>query len=116
MRRPSPHWRPAPPLPSLLCTLVSLCFGAPAHAGVTDNVAVNPVAMSLGNAVTADPPGLDSIHFNPAGLSKVDKNLRSDTLFGASLRTSADFHQPEGFDIGGFDEDPLNGMVSSHNR
>ena len=62
------------------------------------------------------PPGLDSIHFNPAGLSKIDKNLRSDSIFGASLRISADFHQPEGFDIGGWTEDPLNGTVSDHNK
>src|SRR4051794_25751955 len=80
---------------------------APAHAALTDNLAVSPVAMSLGNAVTADPPGLDSIHFNPAGLSKITQNTRSDTIFGASLRVSADFHQPPGFDIGGYTEDPL---------
>jgi long-subunit fatty acid transport protein len=90
--------------------------GAGAHAALTENIAVSPVAMSLGNAVTADPPGLDAIHFNPAGLSKVDRNLRSDTLFGASLRVSASFHQPEGFDIGGWTEDPLNGTVSEHNK
>ncbi|PCJ45747.1 MAG: hypothetical protein COA99_04185 [Moraxellaceae bacterium] len=32
---------------------------------------VNPKAISLGNAVTADPPGIDSIHFNPAGLARL---------------------------------------------
>jgi long-subunit fatty acid transport protein len=89
---------------------------APAHAALTDNLAVSPVAMSLGNAVTADPPGLDSIHFNPAGLSKITRNTRSDTLFGASLRVSADFHQPDGFDVGGFTEDPLAGTHSAHNK
>src|SRR5690349_22124527 len=47
---------------------------------------VDPVAMSMGNAVTADPPGLDSIHFNPAGLSRLEKNTRSDQFYGASLR------------------------------
>ncbi len=32
----------------------------------------NAKAISLGNAVTADPPGVDAIHFNPAGLSLLD--------------------------------------------
>src|SRR5690606_17518878 len=31
----------------------------------------NAKALSLGNAVTADPPGIDSIHFNPAGLARI---------------------------------------------
>jgi long-subunit fatty acid transport protein len=89
---------------------------APAHAALTENIAVSPVAMSMGNAVTADPPGLDSIHFNPAGLAKIKANTRSDTLFGAVLRTTAEFHQPDGFDIGGWTEDPLNGTKSDHSK
>src|SRR3954467_8736445 len=87
---------------------------APAHAALTENLAVSPVAMSLGNAVTADPPGLDSIHFNPAGLARITADTRSDTLFGAVLRTTASFHQPAGFDIGGYTEDPLAGTHSDH--
>ena len=31
----------------------------------------NAKAISLGNAVTADPPGIDAIHFNPAGLTRL---------------------------------------------
>jgi long-subunit fatty acid transport protein len=111
--RPS---RPAPrfALPALIaaCTAGAL----PAHAALTENIAVSPVAMSLGNAVTADPPGLDSIHFNPAGLAKIQADTRSDTLFGAVLRTTAEFHQPAGFDIGGFTQDPLAGTKSDHNK
>ena len=43
-----------------------------ANAVFTDSITVgNPKAISLGNAVTADPPGIDSIHFNPAGLIKL---------------------------------------------
>lgn len=47
------------------------------YTGVTDaqlaqNLTVGSAkALSLANAVTADPPGIDSIHFNPAGLYKV---------------------------------------------
>lgn len=88
-----------------------------ARAALTENLAVSPTAMSLGNAVTADPQGIvDSIHFNPAGLTRLKGRMKSDVVFGASLRMRTEFVQPEGFDIGGFDQDPLAGTVSAHNR
>src|SRR4051812_40772409 len=93
-----------------------LAAALPAQATLTENLAVSPVAMSMGNAVTADPPGLDSIHFNPAGLARIKADTRSDTLFGAVLRTTADFHQPAGFDVGGWTEDPLAGTHSGGNK
>jgi long-subunit fatty acid transport protein len=122
-----PTTRPArqrPPLPraalmnvgcAALAATAAL-LATPARAALTENLAVSPVAMSLGNAVTADPPGLDSIHFNPAGLAKIKSDTRSDTIFGAVLRTTANFHQPAGFDIGGYTEDPLAGTHSDHNK
>ena len=88
-------------------------LAAPAQAALTDNLATSPVAMSLGNAVTADPSGHDSIHFNPAGLSRLPGKQKSDTIFAAQLRTSASFTQPDGFDIGGYTQDPLAGTRSA---
>ena len=42
------------------------------HAQLAQNLFIgNPKAAALGNAVTADPPGIDSIHFNPAGLARL---------------------------------------------
>jgi long-subunit fatty acid transport protein len=111
--------RQAPHFPSLLDATAAAAFllmAGGAHATLTDNLAVSPVAMSMGNAVTADPPGLDSIHFNPAGLAKITSNTRSDTIFGAALRVTAQFHQPADFDVGGFKEDPLAGTHSDHNK
>jgi long-subunit fatty acid transport protein len=110
-----PVRRRTPPLRPLLAALSLAIAGLPAHAALTENLAVSPVAMSLGNAVTADPPGLDSIHFNPAGLAKIQGNTRSDTVFGAALRVTSHFHQPDGFDVGGFTQDPLDGTTSAHN-
>ncbi|MEP6502612.1 MAG: outer membrane protein transport protein [Betaproteobacteria bacterium] len=107
--------RPARIAGAVAAAVFALAGGA-ARAALTDNLAVSPVAMSMGNAVTADPPGLDSIHFNPAGLAKITSDTRSDTIFGAALRVTADFHQPEGFDVGGFTEDPLAGTHSGHNK
>ncbi|TAK94126.1 MAG: hypothetical protein EPO09_10510, partial [Aquabacterium sp.] len=89
-------------------TLGVTCWGA-AHGALTDNLGTSPKAMSMGNAVTADPPGVDSIHFNPAGLSRLEGNVKQDNFFGASVRIKANFHQPENFDIGGWKEDPLAG-------
>jgi long-subunit fatty acid transport protein len=111
------HARPGRfPTKAVAGALLAAFAAASARAALTENLAVSPVAMSLGNAVTADPPGLDSIHFNPAGLAKIQADTRSDTIFGAVLRTTASFHQPAGFDIGGFTQDPLDGTTSSHNR
>ena len=43
------------------------------QAAFTDDLAIgNAKALGLANAVTADPPGVDSIHFNPAGLTRLD--------------------------------------------
>jgi len=91
--------------------LAALAFlaGGEARASFTENIGTDPKAMSLGNAVTADPPGTASIHFNPAGLSKLQGKWKSDTFFGASIKPYASFTQPENFDIGGWKEDPIAG-------
>lgn len=50
----------------------SLLIPAVGQAELVNNLTIgNPKALALGNAVTADPPGVDSIHFNPAGLARV---------------------------------------------
>lgn len=56
------------------CALALSLLLAPSigTAALVDNLTIgNPKALSLGNAVTADPPGVDSIHYNPAGLARV---------------------------------------------
>lgn len=53
------------------CLCLSIASGL-AHAQLGQNLTIGSAkALSLGNAVTADPPGIDSIHFNPAGLTKI---------------------------------------------
>ena len=55
----------------LLCAAHFLVPGQ-ATAQLLQNITVGSAkALSLANAVTADPMGIDSIHFNPAGLHKV---------------------------------------------
>lgn len=54
-----------------LILIVLLIFLQPAGAygAFSEQVASDTKAISLANAVTADPPGLMSAHYNPAGLS-----------------------------------------------
>src|SRR5256885_11955511 len=83
------------PLAAAAAAAIALLAHGAAQASFTENIGTSPVAMSLGNAVTADPPGTDSIHFNPAGLTHLKGNWRSDTFFGASIKPYAHFEQPE---------------------
>jgi hypothetical protein len=68
--------------------------------------------MAMGNAVTADPPGIESIHFNPAGLARLTGTHQIDTVFVASIRNPNKFVSAPDIDIGGFKDDPINGMSS----
>lgn len=43
------------------------------HATFVEQIAISPKAVSMGNTVTADPPGLMAIHYNPAGLSNLEE-------------------------------------------
>lgn len=51
----------------------ALTSSPPASALIADSLTLgNAKALALAHAVTADPPGIDSIHFNPAGLARID--------------------------------------------
>ena len=61
-------------------------------AALSENLTIsNPKALALGNAVTADPPGIDSIHFNPAGLARVHGREGLFKLAFAHFNLQADF-------------------------
>ena len=58
---------------SLLIFCVCAVSSESSYSQITQNLIIgNAKAMALANAVTADPPGIDSIHFNPAGLSQLE--------------------------------------------
>lgn len=58
---------------TLLLCLVLLLQPTSVFAVLTDNLTIgNAKAVSLAHAVTADPPGIDSIHFNPAGIARLN--------------------------------------------
>lgn len=87
----------------LLLTVWTLGLSFSAQAALVENLAVSPRAMSLGNAVTADPGGVESIHFNPAGLARLKGVQLHTTLFVAKELLWGRVSKPPDFEgIAGF--------------
>jgi len=63
--------------------------------------------MSMGHAVTADPPGIMAIHFNPAGLAKLDGRRMDLQFLGADFSLESEFSAPPGYNVFGFSDDPV---------
>ncbi len=53
----------------LFVSLIVLFFSEPCFAVFHEQMAISTRGISLANTCTADPPGLMSMHYNPAGLS-----------------------------------------------
>lgn len=63
-----------------------------AMASLLENLTIgNAKALALGNAVTADPPGVDSIHYNPAGLARIKGREGQVNLNAVRLEFDLDF-------------------------
>ena len=80
-----------------------------------EDIAVSTKALSLANAVTAYPPGLMSIHYNPAGLSHMREGaMFSTTFIGAYLRMKHEFKADPDFEgfLGEYNNDPLDGTTA----
>lgn len=76
-----------------------------AHLGL--NLSVDIRSLSMGNAVTADPPGISAIHFNPAALTKL-KGLQTDVQgIVANFDVQREFSAPQGYNVFGYSDDPL---------
>jgi len=98
----------------ILLLLVFACKSTFAQLG--QSMLLDPKALSLGNAVTADPPGIASIHYNPAGLSRLEGRQIGISLLNVILHSEAVFNLPEDYDGEGelldFSEDPTIGQTS----
>jgi long-subunit fatty acid transport protein len=78
-----------------------------ANAVLAWNISVDIRSLSLGNAVTADPPGISAIHFNPAGLSHI-QGLQTDVQgITLGLDIQREISAPPGFNIFGYSDDPV---------
>ena len=67
------------------------------HSTVVDNLTIgNARALSMANSVTASPPGIDSTHFNPAGIAKLKARQYSFKFFGAHFDFKTQFGKRSG--------------------
>ncbi|MCB2149457.1 MAG: outer membrane protein transport protein, partial [Deltaproteobacteria bacterium] len=84
----------------------------PVSAAFHEQLAIDTVAISLANTVTARPPGHMSIHYNPAGLSQLpDGKYFSNGLTVPIIKKTSSFSQDPNFEgfLGGFKDDPVDG-------
>ena len=78
-----------------------------AHAQLATNLSVDLRALSLGNAVTADPPGVSAVHYNPAGLAKLEGRQADFQLLMANFAIESTFSAPPGYGVFGYSDDPV---------
>lgn len=94
-------------LSPLLSAILLSGFSTASFAQLGTNLSVDLRALSLGNAVTADPPGISAIHYNPAALTKI-KGLQTDFQgIVALFDIQREFTVPEGYNVFGYSDDPL---------
>lgn len=87
--------------------LILLGLAQHAQAQLGQNLSVDIRSLSMGNAVTADPPGVSSIHFNPAGLTQV-QGLQTDFQgLMVHFDIKREFSAPKDFNVFGYADDPL---------
>lgn len=86
-----------------------LCGGltSVAYADLATNLSIDIRALSLGNAVTADPPGISAVHYNPAALAKLEGRQFDFQLFSAAMKIESEFSAPAGYEVFGYSDDPV---------
>ncbi|MBV1881157.1 MAG: outer membrane protein transport protein [Pseudomonadales bacterium] len=90
---------------------------AQSHGQLFQNLLIgNAKALALGQAVTADPPGIDSIHFNPAGLTRLKGRQVEIKVLAADFSLIGEFELNNPDIIKRYDEleivDPIAGRES----
>lgn len=76
----------------VLALVVGSFLASNSWAVLMENLAIgSPKALALANAVTASPPGIESIHFNPAGLSRVPGRQQSINVIYGDFGIDLDF-------------------------
>lgn len=92
--------------PLAVAIILSGCSSL-SFAQLGTNLPVDIRSLSMGNAVTADPPGISAIHFNPAALTKIE-GLQTDVQgILADFGVERQFSVPEGYNVFGYSDDPL---------
>ncbi|MBV1882442.1 MAG: outer membrane protein transport protein [Pseudomonadales bacterium] len=94
-----------------------LLYSSYCNAQLFQNLLIgNAKALALGQAVTADPPGIDAIHFNPAGLTRLKGRQMEIKILAADFSLVGDFDLNNPDIIQRYDEldlvDPIEGKTS----
>lgn len=77
---------------------IALLVATAAQAQLAQNLTVGSAkALSLANAVTADTPGIDSIHYNPAGLYKVKGRQYQLKVIAGQFTISGDVERSDNY-------------------
>lgn len=84
-----------------------LMLAGSAHAQLAANLSIDLRALSMGNAVTADPPGVSAVHYNPAGLAKLKGRHIDYQLLTAVFSMESEFSAPKDFGVFGYSDDPV---------
>ncbi|MDY7025406.1 MAG: outer membrane protein transport protein, partial [Pseudomonadota bacterium] len=82
-------------------------FALSAQAQLATNLLIDPVAMSLGNAVTASPPGLSGVHFNPAALANIKGRHIQFNFLAAMLEFESEYSAGDDYEFFGYSDDPV---------
>lgn len=94
-------------LKPLATALILMSGSSNVFAQLGLNLSVDIRSLTMGNAVTADPPGISAIHFNPAALTKLD-GLHTDVqVIMADFNIGKEFSAPAGYNVFGYSDDPL---------
>ncbi len=111
------------PIIYVICIIIaaSLFLKLPqAEGSFNEDIAIDPEAIALANTVTARPPGIAAIHYNPAGLSLMgDGSFISQGVMLPIIKNTVKFTQDpkyQGFnDINGnLEKDPLAGTQGTN--
>lgn len=94
-------------LSPLVSAILLTGFSSTAFAQLGTNLSVDLRSLALGNAVTADPPGVSAVHFNPAGLTKIKGLQTEQQLIIANFDIQREFSAPSGYNVFGYSDDPL---------
>lgn len=94
-------------LSPLVSAILLTGFSSTAFAQLGTNLSVDLRSLALGNAVTADPPGVSAVHFNPAGLTKIKGLQTEQQLIIANFDIQREFSAPAGYNVFGYSDDPL---------
>ncbi|MDI6797518.1 MAG: outer membrane protein transport protein [Desulfatibacillaceae bacterium] len=97
-----------------MATAFLLLSGGGAFCAMHEQMAISTRAIALGNTVTADPPGVMSIHYNPAGLTRLRGKTLDVSFHFADVSMSARFYEPPNYiDFFGTGPDPVAGSSTS---